>query len=61
LSSKQKGPWPSNSAYRSFPRNHDSAPNTTNDPGLPLLDGHLHMKHGLQEIRGMKGIFARDS
>jgi hypothetical protein len=42
LSSKQKGPWPSHSAYRSFPRNHDSAPNTTNDPGLPLLDGHLH-------------------
>ena len=42
MSSKQKGPWPSHSAYRSFPRNHDSAPNTTNDPGLPLLDGHLH-------------------
>jgi hypothetical protein len=43
LSSKQKGPWPSHSAYRSFPRNHDSAPNTTNDPGLPLLDGHLQV------------------
>jgi hypothetical protein len=49
LSSKQKGPWPSNSAYRSFPRNHDSAPNTTNDPGLPLLDGHLQAEEAREQ------------